>query len=166
MKGVIIIGYQGIGKSSLGGRNNCIDLESGNFFIGDKRADDWYIPYCQTALSLSEQGFTVFVSSHKVVVDFLKDVPLPENVSGVVIFCPQLWMKDEWIKRLEARYSRTGLRKDEKALLNARERYTEDIIELFASGLPVFQPYALDYDLNDYVDEIRSKVIRSKEFSR
>ena len=161
MKGVIIIGYQGIGKSSLGGKYNCIDLESGNFFIGDKRADDWYIPYCQTAMSLAEQGFTVFVSSHKAVVDFLKNVPLPENVSGVVIFCPQLWMKDEWIKRLEERYLRTGLWKDQKALLNAKDRYTENIIELISSGLPVFQPYALDYDLKGYV-----AMIRSKEFSR
>ena len=84
-KGLVIIGYQGIGKSSLAGWNKCIDLESGNFFVGNKRADDWYIPYCQTALNIANQGYTVFVSSHKEVREFLSTVPLPENVARVVV---------------------------------------------------------------------------------
>ena len=51
---MIVIGYQGIGKSSLAGRNNIfIDLESGNFWVDGKRADDWYKPYCQIAEHLS-----------------------------------------------------------------------------------------------------------------
>ena len=46
MKGLIVIGYQGIGKSSIGGKYNCIDLESSNFYIDDKRDNDWYKIYC------------------------------------------------------------------------------------------------------------------------
>ena len=40
---MIIIGYQGIGKSTLAGHNSVIDLESGNFWNDGKRIDDWYI---------------------------------------------------------------------------------------------------------------------------
>lgn len=59
---MIIVGYQGIGKSSLAGRDKkFIDLESGNFWIDGKRADDWYKPYCKIAEHLSQQGYYVFV---------------------------------------------------------------------------------------------------------
>ena len=69
---MIIIGYQGIGKSTLANCNlNYVDLESSNFYIDGKRADDWYKPYCKIAEHLSQQGYYVFVSSHKVVRDEL-----------------------------------------------------------------------------------------------
>ena len=84
---MIISGYQGIGKSSLAGKNNCIDLESGNFWVDGKRADDWYKPYCQIANHLSQQGYTVFVSSHEVVRKELEksedtDYELPPEITG------------------------------------------------------------------------------------
>ena len=75
---MIIIGYQGIGKSTLAGKNKCIDLESGNFWFYDLetyqkvRHNDWYIPYCNIANHLSEQGYIVFTSSHEVVRNELK----------------------------------------------------------------------------------------------
>lgn len=157
MKGLICIGYQGIGKSSLGGEDNCIDLESGNFWIGDQRAKDWYIPYCQIALHLANQGFTVFTSSHKEVREYLSTVPLPENVAKVFIFCPSRILKDGWLKRLEERFERTGLHKDYKALMNAKDRFDENIIELCNCGLPVIQPSAMDYDLRNYIFYARKK---------
>ena len=43
---MIVVGYQGIGKSSIGGKHNCIDLESSNFYIDGKRDNDWYKIYC------------------------------------------------------------------------------------------------------------------------
>ena len=64
---MIIVGYQGIGKSSLAGVGNCIDLESSNFWINGKRDPEWYKPYCKIADHLSKQGYTVFTSSHEVV---------------------------------------------------------------------------------------------------
>ena len=156
MKGLIMIGYQGIGKSSCAGKENCIDLESGSFWIGGHRAEDWYIPYCNVALHIASQGYTVFTSSHKVVVDYLKSVPLMENIGKVVVFCPESRFKKEWIARLQERYDRTGLNKDYKALMNAKERYTENIIELVDCGLPVYQPgWPTDYDLMDYVHAAR-----------
>ena len=52
---MIYVGYQGIGKSSLGGTDKYIDLESSNF----KHEDDWYKTYCDVAISLSKQGYDV-----------------------------------------------------------------------------------------------------------
>ncbi len=155
MKGLIMIGYQGIGKSSCAGKENCIDLESGSFWIGNYRTEDWYIPYCNVALHLASQGYTVFTSSHKVVVNCLKFVPLMEHIGKIVVFCPEVRFKEKWIARLKERYDRTGLNKDYKALMNAKERYTENIIELVNCGFPVYQPKWIDYDLMDYVHKAR-----------
>ena len=151
MKGLVIIGYQGIGKSSLAGWKKCVDLESGNFFVGAKRADDWYIPYCQTALNIADQGYTVFVSSHKEVREYLSTALLPENIARVVVICPHWSLRDDWIERLQERYDRTHLIKDYKALMNAMERFEDNIAELCNCGLPVVQISAMDYDLRDYV---------------
>ena len=59
---MIVIGYQGVGKSTLAGKDyRFIDLESGCFWVdgpnGERvRADDWYKAYCQVAVDLSDQG--------------------------------------------------------------------------------------------------------------
>lgn len=155
MKGLIVVGYQGVGKSSCSGKNNCIDLESSNFYIGEERHEDWYITYCTIAISLAAQGYTVFTSSHECVVKYFKSVPLPPEVGKVVIFCPTLKMRNEWIERLSNRHNRTGLLKDYKAYLNAYSGYGEQITKLVRSGLPVYQPANIDYDLNMYVNKMR-----------
>ena len=123
---MIIVGYQGIGKSSLAGRDKkFIDLESGNFWIDGKRADDWYKPYCKIAEHLSQQGYYVFVSSHEVVRNQLKD-----SQETIVVVYPSIDLKNEWIDKLETRYAETNLEKDYKALMNAKDRYDENITEL------------------------------------
>jgi hypothetical protein len=123
---MIVIGYQGIGKSTVAGRNHrFIDLESGNFWIDGKRADDWYKPYCNIAEHLSQQGYIVFTSSHEVVRDHLKC-----SCETVVLVYPSIELKDEWIAKLKNRYDESGLEKDYKALMNAKDRYEENIREL------------------------------------
>lgn len=156
MKGLIVIGYQGIGKSSCAGKDNCIDLESGCFWIGGERDEYWYIPYCQIAMDLANQGYTVFTSSHKCVYEFFKFVPFLPNVGKAVIICPRMEFRNEWIDRLQKRFDKTGLYKDYKALMNAKERFNENIQELMRNGLPVYQPAAMDYDLMDYVRKARN----------
>lgn len=150
---MIIIGYQGIGKSTIAGKYNCIDLESGNFWVDGKRADDWYIPYCQIANHLSEQGYTVFVSSHAVVREELK-----KSKEIVVVVCPTLNLEEQWITKLEARYHQTASTKDFKALMNAKDRYKENITELITSGFCVRIILDMDYSLIDIVDNIRDTV--------
>lgn len=123
---MIVIGYQGIGKSSLAGRDHkYIDLESGNFWVDGKRTDDWYKPYCQIAEHLSQQGYIVFTSSHEVVRNQLMN-----SNEVVVLVYPSLKLKNLWIDKLENRYRETGLEKDYKALMNAKDRYDENIQEL------------------------------------
>jgi hypothetical protein len=151
---MIIIGYQGIGKSSLAGKDyKYIDLESGNFWVDGKRAEDWYKPYCQIAEHLSRQGYTVFTSSHKVVRDQLM------NSSEVVVLAyPSLKLKDLWIDKLENRYRETGLEKDYKALMNAKDRYDENIQELIDSKfnykIELKNP---DYDLEASIVHFRNR---------
>lgn len=141
---MIVIGYQGIGKSTLAGRNNrFIDLESGNFWVDGKRADDWYKPYCQIAEHLSQQGYIVFTSSHEVV-----RKQLEYSNETVVIVYPSVELKDKWIDKLKDRFFRTNSEKDYKALMNAEDRYEDNIKELESSNFKYkMKLMNIDYDL-------------------
>lgn len=159
---MIIIGYQGIGKSTLANNNKeFIDLESGCFWINDKRYDEWYIPYIQIAEHLSKQGKIVFVSSHKQVREALK------NSSEEVICCvPALELKEKWIYRLMVRYSVSGLDKDYRAYINAKDRYTDNINELLNDGFTNIiikrMDYSLKYIINKYI-ECKDTLIKIQE---
>lgn len=152
---MIVIGYQGIGKSTLACRDICyLDLESGNFWVDGKRADDWYKPYCQIAEHLSQQGYIVFTSSHEVVRERLKN-----STETVVVVYPAVELKDEWISRLEKRYQESGLEKDYKALMNAKDRYVENIHEIENCEIPHkivlnSMNYDLDYTLYDFTTDL------------
>lgn len=143
---MIIIGYQGIGKSTLAGKRNCIDLESGNFWVDGKRDEKWYIPYCQIANHLSQQGFTVFVSSHEVVREELK-----KSEEDVYVICPSLELRGYWLHKLKERYSNSGLRKDLVAYKNAEDRYSENIQELINSGFDVVVLDSMGYSLDGII---------------
>lgn len=149
---MIIIGYQGIGKSSLAGTENCIDLESGNFWVDGERSDEWYKPYCNIANHLSEQGYTVFVSSHECVREELKN-----SKEKVNLVFPALELRDQWIERLWNRYCKTGLDKDYKAYANAKYRYVENIYELMHCGIPYYAIKDMKYSLRDIVIRLRSE---------
>jgi hypothetical protein len=156
---MIIIGYQGIGKSSLAGRDHkYIDLESGNFWVDGKRAEDWYKPYCQIANHLSQQGYVVFTSSHEVVRKEL------ENSKELVVVCyPSLKLKDMWIDKLENRYRDTGLEKDYKALMNAKDRFEENIKELANSYFyHKIELKDTDYDLEAALVHFRNRDLTMK----
>ena len=146
---MIIVGYQGIGKSSISNSDTrCIDLESGNFFVDGKRPDDSYKYYVQIAKHLSAQGYTVFVSSHKVVRDELKAT----NAEDVAVCFPNINIKEQWIERLRDRHKRTGLDKDWRALLNAEQNYMSSIFELYdeatKNGWETLIVGTTNYDLN------------------
>lgn len=154
---MIVIGYQGIGKSTLAGRERrYIDLESGNFWVDGKRAEDWYKPYCQIAEHLSQQGYTVFVSSHEVVRKQLEN-----SGETVVVVYPAIKLRDYWVDKLHRRYMDSGLEKDWKALKNAEERFDENIQELeksvFAYKLVIENPY---YDLEAMLVRFRNSYCR------
>lgn len=147
---MILIGYQGIGKSTLAFKeNNFIDLESNNFFYKDKRIDNWYIYYCNIAAHLSKQGFNVFVSSHEVVRNRLKkyfDEPL-------ICIIPSINLKDEWIKKLYKRYINHKSEKNYKAWMNAVDRYEDNINEIKNSGIEFIEIENINYDLENILEE-------------
>lgn len=147
---MIIIGYQGIGKSTLASKeNNFIDLESSNFFHNGVRSDNWYVYYCNIAAHLSKQGFNVFVSSHEVVRNRLKkyfDEPL-------ISIIPSISLKDEWIRKLEERYNNHKSEKNYKAWMNAVARYEDNINEIKNSGIGFIEIENIDYNLEDVLKE-------------
>ena len=148
---MIIIGYQGIGKSTLSKADTrCIDLESGNFWVDGKRADDWYKPYCQIANHLSEQGYTVFVSSHEVV-----KKELEKSKELVCIIHPSIKLENVWVYKLAKRYAMTKLDKDRKAYLNAKDRYKDNITELMNSPFVLYEIENMNYNLNDIIQTLR-----------
>lgn len=159
--GLIISGYQGIGKSTLcKDGNGFIDLESGNFWVGNRRDDAWPQVYAKMAVHLSMQGYTVFTSSHKAVRDCLKHHPYVENESlgknVVIAVCyPYPSLRDDWCRKLEDRYNKTGLEKDYKSWRNAVEMFYENIEDMSSEVLPVIHiPIkSMDYNLKELVEE-------------
>ena len=152
---MIIIGYPGIGKSSVAGiENGCIDLESSSFRINGKRHDDWYVPYCRVALELSQQGFVVFVSSHKEVREYLVS-----HIFETYIVCvyPETWLQTDWIARLENRYKLFPSDKNYRALMNAKDRFKDNIKELKSWGGFCFGITDINYDLLDIITDLKSK---------
>ena len=145
---MIVIGYQAIRKATLANKKvGYIDLESGNFWVDGVRAPDWYRPYCQIAEDLSKQGYTVFTSSHEVVRKQLEN-----SSEDVVIVCPDVSLKEQWIEKLENRYQKSGLDKDYKAYMNALCRYEENIMELQESTIPNITIQDINYNLRDLLE--------------
>ena len=142
---MIYVGYQGIGKSSISGKNNCIDLESGNFWVDNKRIDDWHKIYVNIAEHLSNQGYKVFMSSHKIVREELNKRKIEFKV-----IMPSIFLKEKWIDRLQKRYDKSNLSKDYKALMNAKECYEENIEDLLQEN-HIIQIQDINYDLNDLI---------------
>lgn len=153
-KGLIVIGYPGIGKTTAANElSNCVDLES-SYFVNNLR-------YCELAMNIANQGNIVFVSSHKMVCEYFNRVPFLENVAKAIIICPRTTMKDEWIKKLEERYENSGLEKDWRALEFVRYNYTKSIVDLCSryENLPVYQIEAMDYKLCDYIHYCRNQIL-------
>lgn len=142
---MIVVGYPGIGKSTLAGRDHkYIDLESSCFLVDGERDDNWYIPYCNIAEDLSRQGYVVFVSSHMSVRGRLS-----ASLENVVAVYPSIDLKDAWIAKLTERYQESHSDKDHKALMNVVDYYEEQVHNMSVDG---GIPYKLaligiDYDL-------------------
>lgn len=147
---MIIIGYQGIGKSTLAKNKKyrVVDLESSNFFVNGEKDENWYIVYCQIAKHLSDQGYTVFVSSHKEVRDELLKY---KESTKIYICAPAPKLKHEWVIKLQKRYNQTGLDKDKKAYLNAFTSYLTNIEDILKSDFEIILIESLDYDLSKII---------------
>ena len=128
---MIIIGFPGIGKSSVtraydGDTNTTgyIDLESSNFV----KDDNWVKEYCNLAIDLDLQGYNVFVSSHKAVREYLaeKQYIFPD----IMEVFPSKEMCTEWLNRLESRYMKCKTAKNERALNYIRNNFDTAVDEM------------------------------------
>ena len=156
---MIVIGYQGIGKSTMSKKFlECIDLESSNFRIDGVRADDWYKAYSNIALDLSRQGYIVFTSSHAPVREWLGT---RNKTNEKIIICyPAFQLRDQWVKKLEERYNVSNLQKDYIAWKNAEDRYADNIQEMiddakkyeFGRCCLLTMTYDLDRDLAGFIN--------------
>ncbi|MBQ1228680.1 MAG: hypothetical protein IIX87_02275 [Firmicutes bacterium] len=155
---MIIIGYQGIGKSALAGKNNCIDLESSAFWVDGNRDYNWYKAYCQIALHLHKQGYTVLTSSHKVVREYFKTIMTPEDRKATFVCAPDVWLKNAWINKLEERYRETQLDKDLKAWKNAEHCFADNITELLHSGFKTIVLDTMHYNLSDEIEQAKERI--------
>ena len=152
--GFIICGYPGIGKSSIAcPENGIIDLESSTFHDEFNKDTEWWNYYCSTAENLAEQGYIVLCSSHSAVIETLSMTPCNLEI-GVYAVCPTLDLKDQWIKRLEDRWKRTGLLKDGRAYERARDHYYDDVNSLINTSFMCFTIKDIDYDLMNTIEDI------------
>lgn len=128
---MIIIGFPGIGKSSVtraynGDTNTTgyIDLESSNFV----KDDNWVKEYCGLAIDLDLQGYNVFVSSHKNVREYLAEKQ--DIFPDIMEVFPSKEMRTEWLNRLESRYMKCKTDKNERAFNYMRNNFDDAVDEM------------------------------------
>ena len=128
---MIIIGFPGIGKSSVtrayeGNTNTTgyIDLESSNFV----KDGNWVKEYCGLAIDLDLQGYNVFVSSHKAVREYLAEKQ--GAFSGIMEIFPSKEMRTEWLNKLECRCMKCKTDKNERALNYMRNNFDTAVDEM------------------------------------
>ncbi len=153
-RGLIIVGYQGIGKSTYAStRTNAIDLESSNFKVDGERSEDWQVIYCRIAVSLAKQGFIVFTSSHQCVVEeFMKYYTLDENYN-IVIIAPDYSLENKWVEKLRQRWLEdTRNEKNEIAYKDADENFQNEIYWLASQDKFLYLPImGIHYSLRNIV---------------
>lgn len=140
---MIYVGYPCIGKSSIAGKDNFIDLESSNF----KQYDNWFKLYVDIAEQLSNQDYNVLLSSHFEVREELKN----RDIQFIAIF-PGYDLKDLWFDRLAYRWKNEPSEKNLKALQRWRE-YDEDIKSLMNEpyNLVIHNRDMVDFDLRNFI---------------
>ena len=128
--GLIIIGYQGIGKSSYAQtstRKEAIDLESSLFYCEGHRPEEWEKIYCNVAMSLASNGYTIFISSHRNVINELIHSHSNDDNFSIVIVTPSHNLKDDWIAKLHYRYVNDNTDKNYRAYIDAQNNFTEEV---------------------------------------
>lgn len=139
-----------LGKSTLAFHDeHYIDLESSNFWDdGYHRHEDWYKFYCNIAEDLSRQGYTVFVSSHEVVRNWLK-----ASNERVICIVPALYLEEQWKDKLRRRFFETRTGKDYKAWKNAEESFAENILQILDSDYDAIVIRSVAYELRHEIEE-------------
>lgn len=145
--GMIIIGFPGIGKSSVASSTIChyVDLESSCYNLTNpdtgkiEKCKDWEKFYITVAYHLAKQGKYVFVSNHPAVI---KEIITRRHMDStldkipVLFVYPSIKLRDKWIDRLQLRYNNSltmnpeEAKKNEAALKGAEAHYDAWIEDL------------------------------------
>ena len=143
---MIVIGYPGVGKSTVSKRSiKYVDFDSSSF----STKEGWEADYVFNAEMLSSHGHVVFVSAHRAVQDLLK-----KSKEKVVVVYPALRLHDFWINKLKVRYMKTNDKGDYRALARCVTHYCEDIVELKELPFPQIKIDTEDYDLEKLLEEV------------
>ena len=130
---MVIIGYQGIGKSTLCKDDyRFVDLESSIF---DKSDSGWYKSYISVAIYLSNCGYIVFVSSHISVQEELIKRYENGDISDLYEIYPSLELRDFWVNKLLKRYEDERTSKNYRAYINAKNSYNDSISVLMKNDI-------------------------------
>lgn len=147
---MIIIGYPGIGKSTVSKDDyRFIDLDSTSKSTrGGVHIKRWEVMYAKFAEYLSEQGYFVFVSSHPEV-----QKALTGSTEIVYVCYPDKSLRDKWVKKLADRYGDTGTTKDHRAFQRASEHFYEDILTMADSDFGKIVLPSMSYNLKRMILE-------------
>jgi hypothetical protein len=146
-KGMIVIGYPGVGKSTLAAKDRkYLDLESSIFSVDGVRREDWYKEYIVLAEYFSRQGYIVFVSSHGLV-----QQELIGSKERVVIVYPTLMLYRSWIKKLEDRYDNDPVRKNYVSYQNVKEGILLQVKDMMKSPFERIEIKDMNYDLEQMI---------------
>ena len=155
---MIIIGYPGIGKTTLARKSRrYVDLESSLFMVNGKRVDDWYILYCNIAKDISRQGNDVFVSSHEDVVRTLELMSSVGDNLEVLSIVPEysVDMMDKWVLRLKNRYEETQMEKDRRSYEYVKDNYQTSILSILRRNIYCEMINDLHYSLEAIIERRR-----------
>ena len=163
---MVILGFPAIGKSSYqkdqarftaweGPR--CIDLESSNFI----KKGPWYDSYANLAVDLSNQGYDVFCSTHKLVREALLKKKEDGELDKLFIIYPSITVYNAWLTRCKNRYYTTKLEKDSRSFARVQNFFQADVMELDeeVKAGKYTDAYVIDgpYSLNRIIGEFRKK---------
>jgi hypothetical protein len=98
------------------------------------------------------------MSSHEVV-----RKELEKSEEDVYVVYPAVSLRDEWVEKLRKRWQLTGLDKDYRAYMNAKDRYFSNIEELEQGGLQTYRITSMDYDLYTIICDLQAGILRDKE---
>lgn len=148
LSGLIFLGYQGIGKSTIGGKHNCIDLESSIFSQRRDVNPDWYIDYCELAIHLANQGYTVLMSTHVEVRKTLNYMIKKPYHYRVICIVPDLSLRNAWIDKLIDRFQLNKELKDFRALHNAVYMYESNTTDILNQAKRFHFSYGVIENMN------------------
>jgi len=139
--GKIILGYPGIGKTTLSEKyENVIDLESSYF----PREPFWALFYVNLAIHLASQNNKIILlSTHKEVQEYLSKKVL--NIPVYVCY-PDLRLKEYWIEKLR---NRKPTEKNRRAIDRAVNHFDDDIRTMMFSKFNKIIITDMQYDLSE-----------------